>query len=201
MRRRLSIIACFIAITATAALAPAAANADGFGPRDNLVSLNNSDSSAPMVQASTVGRLAEGNDPVTDTNLAYARSFNCTGCRTVAVAIDVVVVAGSPKNVQPQNVALAVNQNCYSCATFAYANQYLLWTHQNVNIDNGTWYQLARIRSRIDQVARSGEDFPTMNSQLDQLSQQLYDTVAQALANQNSGPDQVEQRRQTREQH
>ncbi len=164
----------------------------------NIVQAENSDSSHPVVRTGVVGALDEGNS-VTDTNIAYAHSLNCTGCRTVAVAIQVVVYEGSPTNYQPQNGAVAVNEACQSCQTFAYAHQYLIQTTKGFSFQDGSYQQLAQIDWKISQVAHSGEDFATMSSQLDQLSLQLYNAAYQAVHNQNGDGQESAERRQVQE--
>lgn len=186
MRRSLS---AFVVLMAVVLLSAPQAGADGgvSGAHSNIVQVANSDPSEPMVRtASSVAQNEGGN--VTDTNFAFAHSFSCTGCRTVAVAVQVVVVDGTPSNYQPQNAAISENDNCQSCQTFAYAHQYVIQTSQETNfgevVGSG---QLWDIQSQISQVANSGEDFVTMSSQLDQLSSEFYNAVVQALQNQDNG--------------
>ncbi|HEX2072428.1 MAG TPA: hypothetical protein VHF92_01480, partial [Geodermatophilus sp.] len=59
---------------------------------------------------------------VVNRNEAYAFA-SCTGCRTVAVGFQVVLVLGSVDVVVPQNVAAAVNYACLECVTYALATQ------------------------------------------------------------------------------
>jgi hypothetical protein len=183
VRRSLSVLACFIAV---AVLGAAPASADGLRwGHTNYVAAENSDSTSPVVQAYTAFALDQAGSSVTDTNVAYAHSFDCTGCHSVAVAIQVVVVEGSPSNYQPQNGAVAINDNCQSCQTFAYAHQYVIQTPvvHVTKVDNGTIEQVLSIQSQISQVAHSSVDFATMSSQLDQLSLNLYNVVYQFLQN------------------
>jgi len=205
VRRCLSAVACILAAS-TFALTPATAYAGAGDRRDNIVYLDNSNSARPMVQASGWVGFDEGNSPVIDKNEAVAHSFNCAGCRTVAVAVEVVIVEGNPTTVAPENVAIAYNENCQSCQTFAYANQYVISPHYHVSFDGSTWRQLWNIQTQIQQVAGSGVDFPTMNSQLDQLSQQAFDIASKAVLSQGNqqgqyGPGQVQHRRLAQEQH
>jgi hypothetical protein len=197
VRRSLSAIACGAAIVLFCAT-PAFADGQETGVHSNIVQAENSDSSRPVVRTGVVGALDEGTS-VTDTNIAYAHSFNCTGCRTVAVAIQVVVFEGSPTNFQPQNGAVAVNETCQSCQTFAYAHQYLIQAMNGFRLPDGSYEQLAQIQWKISQVARSNVDFVTMSSQLDQLSLQLYNTAYQAVQNQNGDVQKSDERRQVQE--
>jgi putative peptide zinc metalloprotease protein len=61
-------------------------------------------------------------DPVANTNEAYALA-SCTGCQTVAVAFQVVLILGDANVVVPANVAAAVNYSCVQCVTQALATQ------------------------------------------------------------------------------
>jgi putative peptide zinc metalloprotease protein len=61
-------------------------------------------------------------DTVLNRNEAYALA-SCTGCRTVAVAFQVVLMVGSVDVVVPQNLSAAVNYACVTCVTYALATQ------------------------------------------------------------------------------
>lgn len=61
-------------------------------------------------------------DSVTTRNEAYAFA-SCTGCRTVAVGFQVVLVIGQAHVVAPQNISAAVNYSCMDCVTYALAQQ------------------------------------------------------------------------------
>jgi putative peptide zinc metalloprotease protein len=61
-------------------------------------------------------------DTVVNANEAYAIA-SCTGCRTVAVAFQVVLVVGQADIVVPENVGVAVNYACVACVTQALATQ------------------------------------------------------------------------------
>jgi hypothetical protein len=190
LRRGLSLLACGLAASLFT-VRPAFADSGGVVvTHNNVIQLTNSNSTRPDVGTGTALAYDTANAAVTDTNIAYAQGSNCTGCRTVAVAVQVVVVGGTPSNVQPQNAAVAVNNQCQSCFTFAYAHQYVIemngpfvWS----NSDYQAARQLEAISGQISQVANSGEDAVTMSSQLDQLSLQYYSTVDQALQSQNHG--------------
>ncbi|MDQ6617902.1 MAG: hypothetical protein M3083_24955 [Actinomycetota bacterium] len=190
MRRSLSVLACLVAVALFGASSAAADTAQLRFGHTNVVQAVNSNSAAPVVRTGTALGFDQNGAAVTDGNIAFAHSFDCTGCRTVAVAIQVVVVQGSPSSFQPENGAAAVNDNCHSCQTFAYAHQYVIQITripEGFNPGEGTVEQVGTILSNISQVAHSNEDFVTMSSQLDQLSLELYNTVSQALQSQNHG--------------
>ena len=194
MRRSLSVLAFFTAVSLLGA-APAAADGVNW-THTNIVSATNNSSASPVVRTGTAFALDQEGEAVTDSNVAYAYSYDCTGCRTVAVAVQIVVVEGSPSNYQPENGAVAVNDNCQLCQTFAYANQYVIQTTKVrlSKVDDSTVGQVLNIQSQISQVAHSNADFPTMSSQLDQLSLNLYNVVYQFLQRHGDGGHETEHR-------
>lgn len=56
-------------------------------------------------------------------NQAFSYSHDCTGCRSVTIAFQVILVEGSPKVVAPENYATAYNVSCTGCVTEAFARQ------------------------------------------------------------------------------
>ena len=50
-----------------------------------------------------------GSDTVTSSNLALATSHDCSGCRTIAVALQAVFVIRDASTVSPTNAAVATN--------------------------------------------------------------------------------------------
>jgi len=61
-------------------------------------------------------------EPMANRNEAWALA-ECIGCRTVAVAFQVVAAAGEVRTAVPRNLAVAVNEDCESCRTTAVAVQ------------------------------------------------------------------------------
>ena len=158
-----------------------------FTSYDNLVQVDNSNPASPAVSTASAVAFDTGNTAVTNGNLAYSHSVNCTGCRTVTVAVQAVVIEGNPTDIEPQNAAVALNENCTSCQTFAYAHQYVFSPHHTVRLDGEARDRLAGIQRAINWVANSGTDFATMSSRLDQLSWAFCDTVQRAVASQQDG--------------
>jgi putative peptide zinc metalloprotease protein len=64
----------------------------------------------------------DGDEPVTNTNEAYAAA-SCQNCAAVAVSFQVVLIVGDADIVVPANLATAVNYNCVQCLTYALASQ------------------------------------------------------------------------------
>jgi putative peptide zinc metalloprotease protein len=91
------------------------------GPGDNqALAVNAQDGS--VVYDVALALVWADQDTVLNTNEAYALA-SCTGCRTVAVAFQVVLVVGPADVIVPQNVAVALNYQCSGCLTYALATQ------------------------------------------------------------------------------
>ena len=101
------------------------AAADDFsGGNDNAaVAVNTEDGASVFRLAFSVRMVANG--VVDQTNSAYALA-SCTDCQTVALAFQVVLVWGDPNVAVPHNRALAYNDQCVECVTYASATQIVL---------------------------------------------------------------------------
>jgi putative peptide zinc metalloprotease protein len=156
---------------------------------DNIVYLVNRSDGAHRSQAS-VGFAVDTGTSVMNQNIAVAYA-SCTNCRTVAVAIQVVILEQTPTNFQPTNTAIAINDTCHYCETFAYANQVILRAGSNASVSERYVDQAENVRRNIAAVAASSESFPQMTSDLDGLTQQLVGIVRAAISTRDSvGEDQ-----------
>jgi putative peptide zinc metalloprotease protein len=72
---------------------------------------------------------ASGDVDASNTAVAYA---NCTDCKTVAAAIQVVLVSGDVDSFSAENVSLAVNYDCTECETLAAAYQFIFGNGQEL---------------------------------------------------------------------
>ncbi|MFB9239169.1 M50 family metallopeptidase [Plantactinospora siamensis] len=107
-------------------------------------------------------------------NEAYAVA-SCTGCTTVAVAFQVVLIVGQADIVVPQNLSAAVNYECVDCLTYALASQLLLTLKERP--DAATAAKLDALWAQIQQYAANIRDVP-----LDEIRQQLLAYQAQIVA-------------------
>ena len=87
-------------------------------------------------------------DVVDQQNYAVAWS-KCTSCQTTAIAIQIVLVTGSPSTVTPENAAVAVNESCTLCDTFATAYQFVVGLDGPVRLTGQGMSELRHIRHEI----------------------------------------------------
>ena len=92
------------------------------GDGDNQALAVNTEDGAVVYDIAVVLVWVRDGGPVDNRNEAYALA-SCTGCSTVAVSFQVVLVVGESDMVVPVNIAAAGNGGCISCQTAALAVQ------------------------------------------------------------------------------
>jgi putative peptide zinc metalloprotease protein len=156
--------------------APAARADDGVrGASNNIVNVVNRSDGASRVRARSAVPQVDGST-VDNTNIASAYA-SCTDCRTVAVAVQVVVVEGQVTDFEPGNAAVALNENCLRCQTFAYARQEVLSPGTPVELSDDAVAAIRDLQDQIQSVAQSDEDFAQMSADLDGLTEQVVSVV------------------------
>ena len=114
-----------------------------------------------------------GGDVVSSRNVAAAYS-QCTGCRTVAVAVQVVLATGSASEVTPQNMALAINQQCTGCTTMAWAYQYMATTGGDVRLADGVKAAFHSTGAQIADLIEQPLAFEELDSRIDGLIDEMW---------------------------
>jgi putative peptide zinc metalloprotease protein len=93
------------------------------GPRNN-VRVENTINGRFMARSSVDLKRINGPN-VVPVNIAEARA-SCTGCQTIALALQVILYKQGANNVSPENYAVAQNVQCTRCVTVARAIQYVI---------------------------------------------------------------------------
>jgi putative peptide zinc metalloprotease protein len=174
VRRRLSLFV----VTLLAALGPAVGpawagdeNGNGNDPDDNTaVAVNLKDGGSVFRFAFEVRQTLS--DVVDNTNAAVAYS-ECENCRTVALAVQIVLVASDPSVVEPTNVAVAINYECTSCETFAAAYQFVIGTDGPVEFTKAGKRELKAIRKELRRLVREDIPFDELQARIDELMDRL----------------------------
>jgi hypothetical protein len=104
-----------------------------------------------------LGMRENDTDVVHELNSAYAHS-TCDGCRTVAIAFQVVIVQSRPSDVQPQNVALALNEGCTGCSSLALGYQFVVGKGEPARITSRGRKQLLAVGDDLLRLERSYKD-------------------------------------------
>jgi hypothetical protein len=123
VRHKPIILLTFLALLLGLPAAATAGGDQGHGDDNAAVAINTEDGSSRFRFAFALDR--ERDDVVDNQNGALAYS-SCESCRTTAIAVQIVLVVGSPSTVTPTNAALALNENCTACESFATAFQFVV---------------------------------------------------------------------------
>jgi putative peptide zinc metalloprotease protein len=119
---------------------------------DNNVAAGVNTQDGRTVYAVKLKIVQTASDTVDATNAAVAVNSGCTGCSTVAVAFEGVLITGSPSTFDPTNLALAYNQDCSGCTAFAAAYQQTVQSSTRVRITGAGRRQVAAIRQDLESL-------------------------------------------------
>ena len=140
--RRLCLILS-LTLGCTLSAAPTALADDAPGAADNTaIAVNTEDGASVFRLAFSVRTVANG--VIDQTNSAYALA-SCTDCQTVALAFQVVLVRGDVDVVVPENTAVAYNEQCVECLTYASATQIVLGVDGPVHFTSDGRQRLAEL--------------------------------------------------------
>lgn len=120
-------------------------------------------------------------DVVDNSNGAVAFA-SCTDCQTVALAIQVLLISGyDSSTVAPENVAIAINQECVACETLASAYQFILTSEGNVHFTAEGSKRLAEIRKALQELRKSDLSIEEIQAKLDALMDDLAAVLSTEL--------------------
>jgi putative peptide zinc metalloprotease protein len=123
--------------------APVTAADGGVTGDDNTaVAVNTEDGASIFRLAFSIRRVANG--VIDETNSAYALA-SCTDCQTVALAFQVVLALGDVDVAVPENRAVAYNDQCVECVTYASATQIVLGFDRPTRFTAGGRQRLAAL--------------------------------------------------------
>ena len=151
---------------------PAAARPDeDVRPEDNFaIAINTRDDSLRFRRAFEV--FFTSSDVIDNANAAVAYA-SCERCRTIAIAVQAVIVSGSPSQVVPENVGLAINDGCSFCETLASAYQFVVGGGEPLSLTPEGSHRINAIRYEIRVLGRSGLPLAEIQARLDVLMDEL----------------------------
>ncbi|MGH1523984.1 hypothetical protein ACRAWC_08060 [Leifsonia sp. L25] len=115
-------------------------------PGDNQALAVNTTNGSTLYDVAFALVWVTGGQSALNTNSAYAFA-HCSGCTTVAVAFQVVILVGETHVVVPQNLSAAANYGCIDCMTAALANQLVLTVSGQP--DSATMSRIAALWAKI----------------------------------------------------
>jgi putative peptide zinc metalloprotease protein len=178
LRHRLALLVALLA-GAACAVGPAGLALGQDRPGDtSATAINTKDGSSVFKLAFEIRRVT--GDVVDNQNTALAYS-SCKECQTVAISIQVLLVAGSPSTFTPQNVAVAINENCSTCKTMALAYQFAVGMTTEMRFTRRGIYELVKIRRDLDELQRSNLSIEEIKARADEIVARLKDVLANEL--------------------
>jgi putative peptide zinc metalloprotease protein len=160
--------------TAADTSTPTTSAAGGNGDNNVAVAVNGQDDKT--VYAVRLKVILTGRSTVDATNAAVAAA-SCTDCTTVALALEGVVVWGSPDTVVPVNLALALNSDCTNCQTLAAAYQYVTSVDGKVRITGAGRRTIASLRQQLNGLRTSGLDIFAVKAEADRIAGEFYQVL------------------------
>jgi hypothetical protein len=102
-------------------------------------------------------------------------------------------VIGDPNVVTPTNAAIALNLNCVSCSTYAFAHQYVLSTGGPVRLSDSGRAQINQIRQELAGLASSNLPFDQLTTELKQEKAKFDAVINDELISVGQQPNGAEQ--------
>ena len=142
IRRTALALAASVVSLVLGVAAPAVAESE-----DNAaIAVNTQDGASLFRLAFSVQTVANGTIDETNTAAALAR---CEDCQTVALAFQVVLVYGDADVVVPENRAIAFNDECSVCLTYASATQIVLGVPHGTHFTQAGRDRLRALQERL----------------------------------------------------
>jgi putative peptide zinc metalloprotease protein len=175
---------CALLVALAVAFAPATpALAQG----DNTaVAVNTKDGSSVFKLAFSIKKTLQ---PVVENGNAAVAYASCEDCQTVAIAIQVVLVMGDADVVSPENLALAINDNCTACETLASAYQFVLGTGGVVRLTKEGRKRIQAIRKALRELRHGGLSILEIQARVDELYGEVKEVFRTEL--EYVGPDEI----------
>ena len=101
--------------------------------------------------------------------------------QAIAIAIEIVLVFGTPSVVTPTNLALAINDQCTLCETLASAYQFVLGTGGPVHFSSEGNKSIAELRHDFKDLGKSDLTIDQIQAQVADLVGQLKTVLANDL--------------------
>jgi hypothetical protein len=177
-----AVLVALVAMVGSVLAAPPATaendHSDGAGgsPVNTAIAENQTDGTSVFKLAFQVRTITD-ETTVAPGNAAVAIS-SCKNCQTVAIAVQIVFVIGSPTVFAPENAAVAVNTNCSFCDTLATAYQFVVQSSVPVRLTNAGRHQLHDIYKALRDLEGSGLTAIEIQAKVDELMQRLANVLA-----------------------
>ena len=165
--------------------APPAADDEPASPENRAQAVNTTDGSRVFELAFDIQRVREG--PVTQQNIAQAFA-SCEACRTIAIAVQVVLVMADVDYAVPVNYAEAINYACSGCETLAFAWQLVFSTGGEVKLSAAALKRIEEIKQALAALEHSDAPIAAIQAAADELMDDLRAVIVTDLEPTGASP-------------
>jgi putative peptide zinc metalloprotease protein len=181
--RRLLLLLVTLVLSAGAPGTAAAAS----GGDNTAVAINRKDGSSLFKFAFSMKKVL--GEVVDNTNAAVAYA-SCESCRTTAIAIQIVLVSGSPTTVVPQNYAVSLNESCTLCQTFSTAFQFVIGVEDpSVGLTKAGKRELREILREFKALKKDEYTLAEFHARTQALRDRLRTVLKTQLVSKRQAPD------------
>ena len=99
----------------------------------------------------------------------------------MAISFQVVLAGGDPSTVTPQNIAIALNENCTSCVTAAFAYQFIVAGSGPITLTKEGERRLKDLRKHLRDLESQPLTIDQLAAELDRAAQEIRDVLATEL--------------------
>ena len=198
MTKRLTLLLVALAV-AVGLPGQARAHEDGAGRSgDNAaIAINTKDGSSLFKFAFSLRKVA--GDIVDNQNAAVAYA-SCERCQTTAIAIQIVLVTGSPSTVVPENYAISINENCTACRTFSAAFQFVIGVEDpSVGLSREGQRELKQIIREFKALKRENYTLEEFDAKTRALADRIRTVLRTQLVSRRDGGDGEDDQQDERE--
>lgn len=180
-RRQLVGVAAAAVLALAGVAGPALAQSNG---DNSAVAVNTRDGATIFRFAFSVRQVMGEVVDQSNTAVAYA---SCEECQTVAIAVQMLLVSGSPDEVTPTNLAVALNEECQDCQTLAAAYQFVFGTGEELRFTAEGRRKIADIRRRFLGLRQQDLSIEETQARTDELADELRQVLASEVTTRGSG--------------
>jgi putative peptide zinc metalloprotease protein len=148
------------------------------GGDNTAIALNTKDGSSLFKYAFSV---TKATGEVVDAGNAAVAYASCVECTTVAVAIQFVIVQGSPDTFTPENLAIAMNESCTLCETMALAYQVVIQTDGPVRLSGEGRRRLQELLLQLHELEDSGLALEELHARVEEIVHQMTEVLSTQL--------------------
>jgi putative peptide zinc metalloprotease protein len=184
MTRRLALLLAALAFVLGA---PGQAAAEDAGGDNSAVAINTKDDSSLFKFAFSIKKVL---GEVVDNQNAAVAYASCERCQTTAIAIQIVLVSGSPSTVVPENYAISINENCTLCNTFSAAFQFVIGVEDpSVGLTVEGKRELRAILREFKALKDEQYTLEEFNAKVQALGQRLRTVLKTQLVSRRADPN------------